>query len=175
MRPVLLLPLSMLVVAGITGCGYEGEEEVAVATTERDLTLPGAASAIEIASPVELRQLRAAPETKRLSHWPSGSVRAARITRGPGVTVAAAPAAAPAAEPTHPPHSYVPNDRELLPGKTVTVIPANTGPTVTAEPSHEFPVSQGRRGFIGIRGRGRCPPRPARGIGIVGVPTARLY
>jgi hypothetical protein len=172
MRAVLLLPLSV-VLAAIPGCGYEGSEEVAFATTERDLTLPEQASKLETVSAVELHQPRQKPELKR-SPRPSRPARAARIQRAQARTVAAAPSPVPAAEASRPtPDSYVPTDRELLPGKTVTVIPASGGPTPAVEVTDKFPTPRARGGFIGIRGGGKCPPRPVRGITIG--PRPRLY
>ena len=175
MRAVLLLPLSV-VMAGITGCGHQGREEVAVAATERDLTLPARAPELETASAIELQQPLAKPQAARRSSGSSRPAQASRVKSGRARAVAAAPVTAAVAKPSQPtPDTHVPSDRELLPGKTITVIPASSGPTTAAEPVDELPMPKARRGFIGIRGGGKCPPRPARGIGIVGVPAARLY
>jgi hypothetical protein len=76
-------------------------------------------------------------------------------------TVHLVKATSPAAQPV--------GDRELPPGKTVTVIPTSSGPSVAAEPGDEFPSI--RTGTLGGHGGGRCPPRGrGPGIGIAGAP-----
>ncbi|MDQ3223879.1 MAG: hypothetical protein M3Q75_10485 [Gemmatimonadota bacterium] len=61
------------------------------------------------------------------------------------------------------------NDRELLPGKTVTLIPASTGSSAGPDETEALPEGRGRpmvvRGGGRCRGGGRGP-----GIGIAGAP-----
>jgi hypothetical protein len=164
--------------------GVEG-----AALPERDLTLQTpAAPAVEVASPVELS--RAAPEPK--------PAQRARVSPKPAPAPAPdpVPEAAPAAQAAVPdstvavaeglaepaPVEDVGVGRELAPGKTVTIIPASSGPTFTAEDPSWAPA-EGRRGTIIGTGEGRggrCRPRGGvRGIGIagripIGVPGRRL-
>jgi hypothetical protein len=69
--------------------------------------------------------------------------------------------------------------RELAPGKTVTIIPASSGPTVEADQDDSWLPSERPRGII-TGGGGRCPRRGGvRGIGIagripVGIPARSL-
>jgi hypothetical protein len=69
--------------------------------------------------------------------------------------------------------------RELAPGKTVTVIPVSSGPSIRADEDDSWLPSERPRGII-MGGGGRCPRRGGvRGIGIagripVGIPTRRL-
>jgi hypothetical protein len=153
--------------------GSRGAEGTAV--PERDLTLQApAAPAVEVASPVELS--RATPEPK--------PARRARVSRKP------APAPAPDPVPETAPAAVAPvsdstvavadvgDGRELAPGKTVTIIPASSGPTFTPEDPSWAPAGPGRSTMIG--GGDRCRPRGGvRGIGITGripsgVPGLRL-
>jgi hypothetical protein len=173
MRAVLLLPVtaSMLVVAG---CGSNGRHEAAQSSSHRDLALVAQAPAVEIASPVELQQLRSyRSNTHR-------SVRAARplpAKRSQAVrpelstaSLAATPAtvlAVPAVY--HPvPAADSHNDRELAPGKTVTVIPASSGPSTTADWPDEAARARGEA-TVGVHGGGTCRGG-GRGPGIARAP-----
>jgi hypothetical protein len=163
MRIVFLLPLTA-VVAVVAGCGSQGKESGALSAPQRDLTLAASASQVEIASPIELRQVQTQPRAVR---------RSPRIVRAaPKIILASvatpAPVLAvprPVAQPAG--ASEPANDRELLPGKTVTVIPASSGPSAGSDGTDEVPAIKGRpmRGGGGTcRGRGRGPG------GIAGVP-----
>ena len=170
MRTVFLLPLTA-VVAVVAGCGSQGKESGALSAPQRDLTLAAQASHVEIASPIELRQLQTQPQTVRRS---PRMVQAASPRRATEPKVIFASVATPApvlavptpvAQPGSP--SEPANDRELLPGKTVTVIPASSGPSAGSDGTDEVPAIKGRpmRGGGGTcRGRGRGPG------GIAGVP-----
>jgi hypothetical protein len=175
MRTVFLLPLTA-VVAAVTGCGSEGREEPVRSAVQRDLTLPARAPEVEIASPVELQQVLAHQGVGRL--WPAprraGASRRSAVKSRP--VAAVVPAAAPAvvvADTAASTASEPLNDRELPPGKTVTVIPASTGPSSATDPTDEFPTV--RSGSIGVRGGGRCPTRGRPGIGIATRPRPMLY
>jgi hypothetical protein len=166
MRTVFLLPL-MALVAVAAGCRSEGREQATRSTPQRDLTLVTPTAEVEIASPVEMQQLRIHHRTIR---------QAPRSSREPKIILAAAAVAAPVLavpKPVAQPASTAAtpaNDRELLPGKTVTVIPVSGTPSTGSDTANEPPPEQGRtmvaRGGGGTcRGRGRGP-----GIGMAPAP-----
>jgi len=71
-------------------------------------------------------------------------------------------------EPVAQPVSAPANDRELLPGNTITVIPASSGPSPNPDATDDFADTRDRtmvRGGGTCRGRGRGP-----GIGIATAP-----
>lgn len=156
----------------------------------RDLTLQApATAAVEIASPVELS--RPAPEPRpaqraRIAPKPAPAPlpdpvpEASPAAQGavPAVAVAEVPAESGPVE-----EVAVGAGRELAPGKTVTVIPASSGPSSGSEDASWAPVGH-TRGMVIEGGRGgrggTCRPRGGvRGIGIagripIGVPGRRL-
>lgn len=182
MRTLILLSLTAMV-AVAAGCGSQGREQTGRSALQRDLTLAPQAHAMEIASTVELQQLRAQHRTVRPSRQTARSASARSSSRTePKIILASVAAPAPAlaaAAPVAQPASTAadsPNDRELLPGKTVTVIPASSGPSTGAEGNDEFPTARvggGGSGMggggSGMGGGGRCPGR-GPDIGIAGVP-----
>jgi hypothetical protein len=176
MRSVVLIPLTLMVTVAL-GCGSEEREQASTSVSERDLTRQAPAPEVEIASPVELQQLRTQHRTVRSSRpvkAPRRRTVEAKLVARAGATAPAVvlPAAEPVAQPTT--TADLGSDRELLPGKTITLIPASSGPSTASEPTDELPTVRG--GTIGIVGGGRCPPRrPGRGIGIAGVPRPGLY
>lgn len=168
MRPIFLLPLSALV-AVIAGCGSEPTERAARSVPQRDLTLVTQTSEVRFASPVEVQQFRTHRRTSRPSQWAARLAPAPRPSPlAPKVRLASVVASAP--EPVAQPAASTPaSDRELLPGKTVTVIPASSGPSIGTDRTDEIPAVEGRtmvaRGGGTCRGRGRGPdiaraPRP---------------
>ena len=173
MRTSFLLPLTVLV-AVAAGCASEAREQAARSVPQRDLTLVTQTPAVEIASPVELQQVRiqrrTARQAPRSSREPKiilAAVAAPLSALGPGSAPALAvpePAVQPASTASTPA-----NDRELLPGKTVTVIPASSTPSTGSDGTDELPATRGRtkvaHGGGGCRGRGRGP-----GIGIANAP-----
>lgn len=169
MRSIVLLPLTALV-AVAAGCGSEVREQAARSSPQRDLTLVAQTPAVEIASPVEMQHLRLQRRTLRHSQWGARLAPAPRsspLEPKLGLAAVAAPAPIPAApEPVAQPAS---NGRELLPGKTVTVIPASNGPSTGSDRTDELPAARGRtmgaHGGGTCRGRGRGP-----GIGIANAP-----
>jgi len=173
MRPLFLLPLTALV-AVVGGCGSEVRDQAAPSVPQRDLTLVPQTAQVEIASPVETQQpqraarLARAPRSSPLEPKPElAAVAAPLAALGAGsVPVLAAPE--PLAQPVTM-ASTSDNDRELLPGKTVTVIPASSGPSPGSDSADEPPAARGRtmvvRGGGTCRGGGRGP-----GIGIAGAP-----
>jgi hypothetical protein len=174
MRTTFLLPVT--VVAVVAGCGSEGREQVTRSVPQRDLTLQAAALEVEIASPVELRHLRAQHQTAPIRRAASGA-RSRPIMPKPVLAVTTAPTlAAPASDELANPAGTATdqgNDRELPPGKTITVIPASSGPSTTTDWTDEFPTA--KSGTMVVRGGGTCRPRGrGRGIGIAGFPRPRL-
>jgi hypothetical protein len=176
MRATALLPLAIAVAAG---CGHDQAQQVPPSVPRRDLALPAPAGEVKVASPVELAQLRI--------HRTSHSFRRAKrpAPAEPKITLAAvAPAPAPTILHPVPLVESVtpakPNDRELAPGQTVTVIPASNGPVADGGRGDDFPVVIGRMGGGGSgmggggsgMGGGRNCPGGGRGpdIGIAGVP-----
>jgi hypothetical protein len=164
MRTTLLLPLTALV-AVVAACGSDIGEPAARSVPQRDLTLVTHTAQVEIASPVETQQ----PQREAR---PAPARRFSRLAPKVVLAAVAAPAPAVAApEPVAQPASaWTPaNDRELLPGKTVTVIPASGGPSPGPDEAEELPPAPGRtmvgRGGGTCRGRGRGP-----GIGIAAAP-----
>ncbi|HEU4680147.1 MAG TPA: hypothetical protein VFS51_00295 [Gemmatimonadales bacterium] len=159
MRTIFLLPLTALV-AFVAGCESEVGKQAASSVPERDLTLVTQTALVEIASPVETQQpQRAAPPAPaRRSRRLEPKVMLAAVAAPAPVIAAPDPVAQPAGA------STPANDRELLPGKTVTLIPASSGSSTGPDEAEEFPPEGRtmvvRRGGT-CRGRGRGP-----GIGI---------
>jgi hypothetical protein len=174
-------------VAVLAGCATESPK-ASNQETGRDLTLQTPTTpAVEVASAVELS--RAAPEPR--------PARRARISPKPAPAPAAdpVPEASPAAQAAVPVPTMAVAEvlaepapaedvagRELAPGRTVTVIPASSGPSSAPEDPSWAPAEAGRGTIIGgVGGRGdKCRPRGGvRGIGIagripIGVPGRRL-
>jgi hypothetical protein len=168
MRTIFLLPLTALV-ALVAGCESEGGERTTGSVPERDLTLVTHTSEVKFASPVETQkpQRAARPARAPLPKRLAPTVKLAAVAE----PLAALGAPVVAAEPVTQPASTAAtpdNDRELPPGKTVTLIPASSGPSTSADEAEEFPPEGStmvvRRGGT-CRGRGRGP-----GIGIAAVP-----
>jgi hypothetical protein len=176
MRTIVLFPLTALV-AVAAGCGSAGREQATRSVPQRDLTLVRQTPAVEIASPVETHQLRVQHRTVRPAFGSralepkvslaSVTVPLAALGAGSAPVLAVPePVAQPASAAATPA-----NDRELLPGKTVTVIPASNTPSTGSDGPDELPAARGRTmvahggGGGGCRGRGRGP-----GIGIANAP-----
>jgi len=173
MRTIFLLPLTALV-AVVAGCGSEVRERAARSVPERDLTLVTQTAEVKIASPVEAQQPQPAARLARARRSSPlqpkvvlAAVAAPLATLGAGsapVLAAPEPVAQPASTASTPD-----NGRELLPGKTVTLIPASSGPSTGSDIADEPLPPEGRtivaRGGGTCRGRGRGPgigatPRP---------------
>lgn len=186
MRAASILPLAFTA-AVLAGCAAESSPTL----PDRDLTLQTPATpAVEVASPVEL--FRAAPEPRparraRISPKPAPAPAPDPVPEAAPAAQAAAPVSAMAvaevlAEPAPVEDVAEGVGRELAPGKTVTVIPASSGPSSAPEEPSWAPAEAGRGMIIeGGGGRGgRCRPRGGvRGTGIagripIGVPGRRL-
>jgi hypothetical protein len=177
MRVVVLLPLA---VAAAAGCGSAKIRQTA-SVSERDLTLSTTATESAVASPLELQ--RPVPrETKQLVRR---THRRAAVTFQPTIvpavlheTIARTPVApTPAAEPV----AVIADPHELLPGKTVTIIPTSSGPAPTTENPRDPSEARGAMGgTIGIGGGGHgggCHGRGGGGSGMGGrggIPPAIL-
>jgi hypothetical protein len=201
MRAASILPLSFTA-AVLVGCATESPRGSSQETAyrgaegaglpERDLTLQTPATpAVEVASPVELS--RADPEPRparrpRISPKPAPAPAPGPIPKASPAAQAAVPVPTVAvakvlAEPAPVEDAAAGGGRELAPGKTVTVIPASSGPSSAPPEGPSWaPTGPGRSVIIGGGGgRGdRCRPRGGvRGIGIagqfpIGVPARRL-
>lgn len=160
MRIILLLPLTAMV-AGMAGCGSQAREQTTGSVPQRDLTLVTQIPEVRVASSVETQRVRS---HRRAVSRP----RSRQPTVIHAAVVASAPV--PADMPVAPPASPAPtsaNDRELLPGKTVTLIPASTGPSAGPDDTAELPAVHGRT--KGAQGGGRCRGG-GRGPGIARAP-----
>ncbi len=154
------LLLAALVIASAAGCSsHEGEESAVV--LQRDLTRVPPAPPLDIASPLELQK----PLTSQ-SVQPRATTRAILASRRrkndskalPAVLTAPATVAAPAPEARPAPAEEPRNDRELLPGKTVTIIPVGSGPSTAIDPGEDVGLRMIQEGHV-------CPPaRPGIGI-----------
>lgn len=159
MRSTYLLQLTALA-AIAAGCRSEVREELSGSAPERDLTLVTPTADLKIASLVERQQPRIErrqPRVRKPAARPAAVPHSTPIE--PQVQLAAVAVSAPAPA----------NDRELLPGKTVTLIPASSGPSAGPDDIAEIPTVHGRT-MVG-HGGGRCPRGGRRpGIGIAGAP-----
>lgn len=174
MRIVFLLPLAAVVAA--SGCGSERTKQPAPSVPERDLTLQTALSAqVEIASPVELQRIPAEPQA---SHAIRRTRRRAPVFQPTVVpatlrttTATPVPTVQPAAEPVTV-VSEPANPHELLPGKTITMIPASSGPSTAPDPADGGPEIRTRMG--GSVGGGHGGTCRGGGSGMGGPPPMIL-
>jgi hypothetical protein len=158
MRIVFLLPLAAVLAA--SGCGSDRTKQPAPSVPVRDLTLQAAQSAqVEIASRVELRRTPAEPRTSHASRTrrhehvfqPTIVPVALKTT-----TATPVPVLQPASEPVTV-ISEPANPHELPPGKTITVIPASSGPSIAPDASDDAPEIRTRMaGSIGGGHGGTC-------------------
>ena len=190
MRAVSLLPLAVAAVV-LAGCAAESPSNRETATSragesivpERDLTLRSPATpVVAVASPVELSRptpkmlpaRQVLPTRRIVSHRPAKPAAVPAPVRGP-VPAVEAPAPAPtvpvtevAAEAPPVEEEAVGAGRELAPGKTVTVIPASSGPSYAPEADDSWLPEGPARGIM-VGGGDTCRRRGgARGIGIAG-------
>ena len=150
MRSCLLIPFAVM----MASCNQPKPEESAV-SLRRDLTLAASASNVEIASVVELE--RPQPRVTR-ARAPRRHVSARKTT--PIDLQPIRPAVAVEPSPRSPVTAPEPvSGRELPPGKTVTLIPASSGPSTATDPGVD-------EGLLMIqRGHWCPPPRPGVGVG----------
>jgi hypothetical protein len=173
MRIEFLLPLAAVVAA--SGCGSERTKQPAPSVPERDLTLQISRSPqVEIASPVELQRIPAEPRTNHAFRRTRRPVPGFQPTIVPAdLKSTTATALQPAAEPVAV-VSESANPHELPPGKTITIIPASSGPSTASDPADDAPESRTRMGgAVGGGHGGTCRGR-GRGIGGGSAPPAVL-
>jgi hypothetical protein len=191
MRTAFLISLAFTA-AVVAGCGGEisktsEREETAsrtMAPPERDLTLsvPRIAET-EVASAVELALPKPVPAPTRV-HRPRPRPAPAPAPTAEPEPYAAAEAVSAAAESEAlaepaPVDEAASGGRELAPGRTVTIVPVSTGPSVAADEGDSWLPSEPSRGVL-VGGGGTCRRRGGGGgIGIaarfpVGIPTLRL-
>lgn len=196
MRTAFLIPLAFAA-AVVAGCGgevsntLEGEDTAsrAAASLERDLTLSvPQMPATEVASAVELSAPKSALAPTR-RHRPRPKPAPAPVpapAAEPDHDAAAEPEATPVSPPTvgeaiadaavdH----AASGGRELAPGRTITIIPVSSGPSVEADEGDSWLPSEPSRGVL-VGGGGTCRRRGGGGgIGIaarfrVGIPALPL-
>jgi hypothetical protein len=155
MRTVLLLPLALLTAAA-AGCvdAPDRTPQSAGRAPSRDLTLERAElPAAAVASPVELMRV---PVRARVTHRPQRSRQPdSRAPASAGAPVPVAPVAISAAKEVEAadPHA-------LAPGRTITVIPASSGPVSAPARTDEPSADDGGAPAIHAGGHGgRCDPR----------------
>jgi hypothetical protein len=187
--------------AMLAGCAAESPEASnqetasraveATGLPDRDLTLQTPMTpALAIASPVELSrpilEPQPAPRPKvspkrspAPAPVPAPSPAPDALPATDTVVSVSTAAAQVVSEPATVADATVGVGRELAPGKTVTIIPAASGPSSSPEEPSWAPSGPGRSVIVGSGG-GTCRPRGgARGIGIagripIGVPGRRL-
>jgi hypothetical protein len=178
MRIVMLLPLALAAVAA-GGCrtASEGTEQAALDVPRRDLTLQQAAAPkVEVASAVELAS---APTQRPTAQRPRRARRPAPVSHPEAAAPEVAPAVlTPAPAPAQPEPAAVAasapeaaDPHWLAPGKSVTIIPASSGPSTPGDWTDEGPAGRERGVSVGGGGGhgGGCKPRgtgrmPGRGL-----------
>jgi hypothetical protein len=194
MRTAVLIPLA-LITAVVTGCrssvtNLSKQDESAArpaASPERDLTLSvpqtpttEVASALELAAPkpfaTPVRRHHPRPRPKPA---PAPVAEPAHDAVSPTPELVSAPTVSEALGAPVPLDAAASSGRELAPGRTVTVIPVASGPSVEADPDDSWLPSGGSRGVL-VGGGGTCRRRgEGGGIGIaaqirVGIPAPGL-
>jgi hypothetical protein len=163
MRIPVLLSIAVFAAAA---CASEKIETASTFVPERDLTLQTklALPQAEITSAEELERPRAKQIPPRARSKPQPRPRS---TAAPALLTVVEPVAAlrltvvqPLAQPIPAAVDAPVSDRELPPGKTVTVIPASSGPSVAPEPGDDAPPALGRPLVRG--GGGTCHGRGER-------------
>ena len=161
MRALSLVPLAFVVV--VAGCGSEPEESLrASGVPHRDLTLQAApAPDMAVASAVELPNPR--PERPTV-HRPRQSPRQAlapsrkptSLEAAPTTEAVAVPAVAPAPAPAAAPPivDEAADPHALAPGRTVTIIPVSSGPSLGANRGDDEMPSRAGRAIMMAGGHG---------------------
>jgi hypothetical protein len=170
MDKLLLVSLAALLVA----CSTEGTKATASSVPKRDLTLSGQYAQVDVASPIELRRALHQTATHALQRMrqPAQQFEPTIIPAvlNTSTATATAPLAVkPAAEPVTIP-SQAADPHELLPGKTITIIPVSA-PSSEGNRGDQPPTSTdhlgGRMGgHVGGHGGG-CRGHGGRGGGSV--------
>jgi hypothetical protein len=165
--------LSLLLVAAlVAACGTEGTKPAASSVPKRDLTLSAQYAQVQVASPVELRRpiFQTASHALRRTRQPIPQFEPTIIPAVLNTTTASAPAPLPV-KPAAEPVTIVaqPTDpHELLPGKTITIIPASNVPSSEGARGDQPRTSTGHMGGrIGGGHGGGCRGHGGRGGGSV--------
>jgi len=169
MRALALLPI--LAVTLLAGCSVE-KTEATRSAPKRDLTLVSQSFESAVASPMErehprVRHSAGSRRAKVQRVGPANRIQATVRRASMTTTLPVAVHAEPIAQPiSTPPVSE--NSRELLPGKTVTVIPASNGPSPATDTGDDLP-REGSRTIVRAGG-GRCGGGRGHGPGIAAAP-----
>jgi hypothetical protein len=157
--------ISLLFIAAlVAACGTEGTKPAASSVPKRDLTLSGQYAQVQVASPVELRrtQHQTATHAFRRLRQPTQRFEPTIVLN---TTTEPAPAPLTAKPPAEPVAtiSQPADPHELLPGKTITIVPVGNGPSVETSRGDQPRTSTGHMGGrIGGHGGG-CRGRGGRG------------
>jgi hypothetical protein len=165
--------LSLLLLAALlAACSTGGTRPTASSVPKRDLTLGGQSAQVDVASPIELRRPshETATQTFQRMRQPTPRFEPTIIPAVLNSTTAAATVplpVRPAAEPVVI-VSQPADPHELLPGKTITIIPVSNGPSSSEGNRGDQPrTSTGHMGGrIGGHGGG-CRGHGGRGGGSV--------
>jgi hypothetical protein len=165
--------LSLFLIAGLlAACATEETKPTASSVPKRDLTLSGQSAQVEVASPIELRRgiHQTATHELRRMRQPAPQYEPTIIPAILHTTTATATAALPT-EPAAEPSTDVsqPADpHELLPGKTITIIPVSNAPSIEGSRGDQPRTSTGHMGGrIGGGHGGGCRGHGASGRGSV--------
>jgi hypothetical protein len=123
--------LSLLVLTALlaAACRAEGTKPTGSSVPKRDLTLSGQYAQVDVASPIELRRplhqtaFHALRRMRQPTHPFEPTIIPAVLNSTPA-PLAAKPAAEPVTTVLQPSDPH-----ELLPGKTITIIPVSNGPS----------------------------------------------
>lgn len=155
-----LLSLAIVVAVGVSGCAEQENRETAVAL-QRDLTLAVSAPRLETAYPVELERPQPRVNRTRAPRRHVSVQKSAPVVVELEPIRPAVPRPAVAIQPSPSPAVTAPepvSGRELPPGKTVTLIPASSGPSTSIDPTVD-------EGLLMIQRGHWCPP-PRPGVGV---------
>jgi hypothetical protein len=169
MRPI--VPLLVLALTVVAGCSVE-QTSATRSVPKRDLTLVSQSFEPAVASSMEREEPRvrhstpsARPKVQRIR--PQTRIEPTVRLASMATPIPAAPHVEPVTQPLSTP-TVSDNSRELLPGKTVTVIPASSGPS----PATDTGDDRFREGSHTIvrAGGGRCGGGRGHGPGIAAAP-----
>ena len=161
MRALSLIPLAFVV--AVAGCGSEPEQTGrASGVPHRDLTLQEApAPDLAVASAVELPQPHPErPRVQRPQRSPHSALAPSRNHAAPDAAPATAAVAVPAVAPAPAPAAAPPlvdeaaDPHALAPGRTITIIPASSGPSMGSDRGENEMPSRAGRAIIMAGGHG---------------------
>ena len=138
MRKIFLLPLAIVAAA----CGTPEPDPAAPAVTKRELTLQVLPSSprAEVALPVEVgRPIQQHPARRTSKPRPTPPLLEPVIVPVHYEPLPIIPITLSPVVESPPPTSEPADEHELLPGKTVTVIPSSSGSSMSADPGGDAP------------------------------------